>query len=208
MQMGPFREKTLKNRDIADDHHTEAESVFGVGRVLKVKTMPVFRNGGLLGLLGVVAIIFPGPSLEAATAIATVEANIVSTISITERNGLGFGDISSSAVAGTVVMAPSGTRTTTGGVTINFAIAGSAAAFDIVGDANASYAITLPVSVVLSDASSNTMVVDSFTSSPTPSGVLDGSGQQTLYVGATLNVGANQPFGSYSGLMSVTVEYN
>ncbi len=170
--------------------------------------MPVGRSSCLIGVLGVATAILPGALLQAATAVATVDANIVSTLSIAAYSGLGFGDISSSAVAGSVVMTPSGTRTATGGVTINSAIAGSAASFDIVGNANASYAITMPVSVVLSDASSNTMVVDSFTSSPALSGVLDGSGQQALYVGATLNVGSNQPFGVYAGLMSVTVEYN
>ncbi|NCF37476.1 MAG: DUF4402 domain-containing protein, partial [Gammaproteobacteria bacterium] len=29
-----------------------------------------------------------------------------------------------------------------------------------------------------------------------------------LFVGGTLNVGSNQGFGSYSGIMSVTVDYN
>ena len=76
------------------------------------------------------------------------------------------------------------------------------------GTANASFSISLPASVLLSDSASHTMTVDNFTSSPTPSGVLDGSGQQTLFVGGTLNVSANQAFGSYSGQMSVTVDYN
>ncbi len=182
--------------------------MLGVERASTVKAMSMIRNGGLLGVLGAAALILPGSTLQAATATATVDANIVSTISMAAVSGLGFGDTSSSAMAGTVVMTPSGTRTTTGGVTINTAMAGSVAVFDIVGDANASFAVTMPVSVVLSDASSNTMLVDSFTSSPALSGVLDGNGQLTLYVGATLNVGANQPFGSYSGQMSVTVEYN
>lgn len=145
---------------------------------------------------------------HAATTTATVSANIVSSINMSTRNVLLFGDISSSAVAGTVVLSPSGTRTTTGGATVNSAVPGSPVTFDVSGDANASYSISLPVSVVLSDPSANTMVVDNFTSSPTPAGVLDGSGQQTLFVGATLNVSSNQPFGSYSGLMSVTVDYN
>ncbi|NNF96444.1 MAG: DUF4402 domain-containing protein, partial [Halobacteria archaeon] len=32
--------------------------------------------------------------------------------------------------------------------------------------------------------------------------------RQTLFVGATLNVNANQLYGDYAGVMSVTVEYN
>ncbi len=146
--------------------------------------------------------------LQAATVAATVEAAIIQTISSTTRNGLGFGDISANSVPGTVVMTSSGTRTTTGGVTINSATAATPAAFDLEGMANASYAISLPTSVVLDDGAGSSMIVDGFTSSPVDAGVLDSSGRQTLYVGASLNVGSNQPYGSYSGLMAVTVEYN
>lgn len=147
-------------------------------------------------------------AVEAATSSATVNANIISTINISTRNGLLFGDIASSSVAGSVILSTNGSRTTTGGATVNSSGSGSPATLDISGDANASFSITLPVSITLSDGSSNSMVVDNFTSSPSPAGVLDSSGKQSLFVGATLNVSSNQPFGSYSGLMSVTVDYN
>lgn len=145
---------------------------------------------------------------QAVTAVATVNVNIISTMTITTLNGLMFGDISPGSTAGTIVMTPSGARTATGGANINSSVAGNPASFDVQGDANASYSISLPVSVVLSDAASHTLVVDNFTSSPTPAGVLDSSGQQTLFVGASLNVSSNQAFGAYSGQMSVTVDYN
>jgi hypothetical protein len=151
---------------------------------------------------------------QAAVATANVSANIISTLSITTQTGSGgsqgmvFGDISSSSVAGTIVLTPSGSRTTTGGPTINTSTTASPAAFDVQGDVNATYAITLPVSVVLNGSSSGSMVVDSFTSSPTSTGVLDGTGRQILYVGGSLKVGSNQVFGSYSGQMTVTVAYN
>lgn len=145
---------------------------------------------------------------QAAVATATVTANVISSLGITTQSGLSFGDISASGTAGTIVMLPNGTRTATGGTTFNSAVAGNPATFDIQGDANATFSISLPTSILLTDASSNNMVVDSFTSTPTPAGVLDGSGKQTLLVGATLNVGSNQAFGSYSGVMSVTVIYN
>ena len=148
-----------------------------------------------------------GP-VQATVATATVTTNVILTIGITTQNGLSFGDISAGATAGTIVLSPTGTRTATGGSTFSSGVAGSPAAFDVQGNSNATYSISLPGSVVLTDSSSNNMVVDNFTSSPTPTGVLDGSGQQTLLVGATLNVGSNQAFGSYSGIMSVTVVYN
>ncbi len=53
------------------------------------------------------------------------------------------------------------------------------------------------------------MTVDTWTSSPTPTGTLTG-GTETLTVGATLNVGASQAAGTYiSGTpFDVTVNYN
>lgn len=141
---------------------------------------------------------------------ANVAANIITTLSIANQSqgGLAFGDIASNPVAGTVVLTPSGSRTTTGGPTINSTVAANPAAFDVRGDANAIYAITLPVSIVLTDSLSHSMVVDNFTGSPSITGLLDGAGVQVLSVGASLNVGSNQAFGSYSGLMAVTVAYN
>ncbi|MFO7592972.1 MAG: DUF4402 domain-containing protein [Pseudomonadota bacterium] len=146
--------------------------------------------------------------LQAATAVATVEVNIINIISIATRNGLSFGDISSGDSAGTVTLSPSGNRTTTGGATVNTATGAAPATFDLEGTPNAGYAVTLPDSVVLNDGVGNTMTVDGFTSSPAAGGVLDPSGGHILYVGATLNVGNNQSFGSYSGKMAVTVDYN
>lgn len=160
--------------------------------------------GGIIG----VALFVAWAPIQATTAVATVEAVIINTITIATRSGLGFGDISSSGAAGTVILAPSGTRTATGGTTINTATAAYPAAFDLQGIANASFSITLPSSIVLSDGTLSTMTVDSFTSTPSVSGSLDSSGQLTLLVGGTLNVAGNQSFGSYSGKMAVTVDYN
>jgi hypothetical protein len=52
------------------------------------------------------------------------------------------------------------------------------------------------------------MVVDTFNYSPNTTNVIDASGQLMLYVGATLNVKSNQSFGSYSGELNVTIDYN
>lgn len=144
----------------------------------------------------------------AATATATATANITSTLTVRTINGLFFGDLSSSAESGTLALSPGGIRTTTGGVTVNRAIAGSPAAFDIQGDPDSTYAITFPAAVIMTNGSPNSMVVDKFTSLPELTGVMDASGQQTLYVGATLNVDSHQAFGTYSGELNVTVDYN
>lgn len=147
-------------------------------------------------------------SANAVTASATATANITSTLTVRTINGMFFGDLSSGAEAGTIELSPSGIRTTTGGVTVNRAIAGSPAAFDVQGDPNSTYSITFPAAVIMSNGSPNSMVVDKFTSLPEASGVIDASGQQTLFVGGTLNVDSNQSFGSYSGELIISVDYH
>jgi hypothetical protein len=146
--------------------------------------------------------------VNAATTNSTVEANIVSSINIVALNGIVFGDISSSSRSGTVSIDTSGSRIATGGVTINTSTSGSPANFEVSGDPNGLYDITLPLSVVITSADGDSMTVDNFSSTPDTSGQLDAEGTQNLGVAARLNVGSYQPFGAYSGLMSTTVEYN
>lgn len=146
--------------------------------------------------------------VQAATTTSTVEVNIVSTVNLVARNGIVFGDISASAIPGTVTISTSGARTTTGGATVNSNTNGTPAKFEASGSPNALYAVTLPASIVLTSAAGDSMTVTNFSSTPDGSGQLDSSGRQDLNVGATLNVGSFQPFGAYRGIMSTTVEYN
>ena len=148
-----------------------------------------------------------------ATATATATATIVTPISISKTADMSFGNIAVSAsTAGTVILAPAGTRTTggAGGVTLP-ATTGTvaAAAFTVNGNGAYTYAITLPGSVTLTRASgSETMTASSFTSTPSGTGTLSG-GTQNLTVGATLAVAAAQVAGVYtSGNFNVTVNYN
>jgi hypothetical protein len=144
----------------------------------------------------------------AATTTTTVEVNIVSTIVLVAKNGIVFGDISSSSIPGTVTIDTDSSRTTTGGVTVNSNTSGTPALFEVSGDQNALYDITLPESITLSSAAGDSMIVNNFTSIPVENAQLDSSGRQNMNVGATLNVGSFQPFGAYKGIMSTTVEYN
>jgi hypothetical protein len=146
--------------------------------------------------------------VNAATTTATVEANIVSSINIVVQNGIVFGDISTSSISGTVSIDTSGSRTATGGVTINSSTTGSPANFEISGDPNGLYVITLPSSVVITSGAGDNMTVDNFSSTPSANGQLGSGGTQSLSVAARLNVGSFQAFGAYSGLMATTVEYN
>jgi hypothetical protein len=144
----------------------------------------------------------------AATTTTTVEANIVSSINIVAKNGVVFGDISVSSIAGTVSIDTSGSRTATGGVTINTSTSGSPANFEVSGDPNGFYEINLPDSVTITSGTGDSMTVDNLNSLPDTNGVLDAGGTESLSVAARLNVGSFQAFGAYSGLMATTVEYN
>lgn len=130
-------------------------------------------------------------------------------ISLMNTQALAFGGFVAGS-GGSVVIAPSGARSASGGVVLIASRAGAAAHFSVSGDPNFTYAISLPVNgtVMLSDGAGNNMSANDFTSSPSGIGQLSGAGTQQLAVGATLVVGGNQPPGAYSGSFMVSVDYN
>jgi hypothetical protein len=146
-----------------------------------------------------------------AHAIATpAGATITAAITIVHTAHLHFGQIVAGVGAGTVVQsaAASPTRTATD-CTLGNTTGMTPATFSVGGEPNATYAITLPGdSDVTITGAGDPMAVTAFTSSPSGTGTLNGSGAQTLYVGATLNVGAAQVAGVYTGTFDVTVTYN
>ena len=160
--------------------------------------------------IGIIAV-FSNNANAQVSATANATATIVAPITITQVDDLEFGNLAvQSGTAGTVVMAPAGTRTKTGGVTLP-ATTGTfnAADFTIGGTAGYTYAITLPAGALTINSGANTMTVDTWTSTPSGTGTLTG-GNETLKVGATLNVAAGQAGGTYQHAtgFSVTVNYN
>lgn len=155
-------------------------------------------------------------SANAADATATASATIITPISIVKATNLSFGNIAAGTAAGTVVMAPAGTRTVTGtnGPTLPASTGTvSAATFNITGLVGMTFSITLPASAItLSNGTpANDMTLNTFTSTPTVAagGTLTG-GTALLSVGGTLSVGANQAAGTYNSTsdLTVTVNYN
>lgn len=129
-------------------------------------------------------------------------------IAIVNTQALAFGKFVAGS-GGSVTVSPGGVRSASGGVVLVPSGAGTAAQFAVSGDANLTYAISLPGNGVVSLTSgSNSMALNNFTSSPNLTGALSVGGSQTLAVGATLSVGSNQASGSYSGTFDVTVNYN
>lgn len=129
---------------------------------------------------------------------------------VTPTRALGFGKFVAQA-GGTVTVQPSGARSASGAVLLIASGAGTSAAFQISdtdpANADKAFIISLPAdgSVSLSGPSGS-MAVNQFTSQPSETGNLV-AGAQTITVGATLSVGANQPAGSYSGTFPVIINY-
>ncbi len=160
--------------------------------------------------LALVIIGFSVNSFAQVSATATASATIVTPITIANTGNMNFGNVATSATAGTVVLTPAGTRSKTGGVTLP--VTGgtiSAAHFNVTGTTGYTYAITLPTTDITAAFGAFSMIINAFTSNPSATGVL-AAGAQTINVGATLNVGINQAAGLYTTAtpFQVTVNYN
>lgn len=128
-------------------------------------------------------------------------------ITINWVQDLEFGTLAGDgSFAGTATINPvSGAKTVSGGV-YDFGGIHNPAEFRVRGDRNTPYTITLPGSVTLGSGGS-TMTLSNFTSNPSGFGMLGSNGQSTLTIGATLQVGAGQPAGTYTGVITITVDY-
>jgi len=149
------------------------------------------------------------------TATATVTANIIQPITITNNSALGFGNIAT-GVAGTVLLNPANaSRTASSGVVLPPTQTGSvtAADFTVSGEGGTAYTLTLPAQTNITQGGNN-ISINAFTSTLTSlsGGILGGTGgtigTQDVKVGATLNILSTQVPGSYTGTFSVTVNYN
>lgn len=144
-----------------------------------------------------------GTTFAQETATANAAADIVSPIGISSQQDLNFGKVSNNA-AGTVVVATDGTlaaSTLSQIGTTNPA----AATFDVNAANGFAYSITLPGTVKLSNGTEE-ITVDKFNHDAGEN--VQGSGStQTIGVGATLNVAAEQATGNYTGTFDVSVAY-
>ncbi len=145
-----------------------------------------------------------------ATANAVGSATVITPITIVKASDMSFGNLAVTADPGTIVLAPAGTRTRTGGVTLpNVTGTVTAASFTVSGEGTSTFSIVLPSSYTLNGPSGATMIVDNFTSTPSSTGSLV-AGTKTITVGATLNVSGSQTVGAYANAsgFAVTVNYN
>ena len=162
----------------------------------KIRTL-----AGAVAVAGLVAGV--AATVQAAATTGNATATIIIPIAIANTTDLAFGSVVSSGSADTVIVSPAGARTCGGTLTCTNTV--TAGAFDVTGGTGETYTISLPASATVTSGG-DTMTVDTFVSTPTPTGTLTG-GAETLLVGATLQVSASQANGSYTGTYSVTVNY-
>jgi len=150
---------------------------------------------------------FSASSFAQSSATATATATLVTPIAISKTVDMDFGTLAASATAGTVVLGTDDVATPSGGVSL---VSGTPAAaqFSVTGEGTSSFSISLPSSITLVSGTDN-LTVDTFGSSPSTTGTLT-AGAATVKVGATLNVPANAPAGTYTNTadLTVTVNYN
>lgn len=160
--------------------------------------------------IAIVLFAFSATTFAQVSATATASATIITPLTITWASDMNFGNLYvSPTTGGTVVLTPAGARSVTSGVSLPV-VPGTvtSASFTVSGLADATYSITLPAGVATLAGPGLPMTVDTWTSSPTPTGTLTG-GTETLTVGGTLHVAAAQAIGSYiSGNFTITVNYN
>lgn len=156
-----------------------------------------------------------GVSSYAVEGTASASGTVIAPIAITKGADLNFGKFARGA-GGSITVATNGTPSSTG-IVRSTTVTPTAARFDVTGDAAATYSITYTgTSTTLSDGATNTMTMAIFsdltgggaTSGSAATGLLNGSGTQSVYVGGTLTVGATQVAGTYTGSVKVQVEYN
>jgi len=140
-------------------------------------------------------------------------AEVISAFSAVETSQMNFGRFSPGPYGGKIILTPQGTISVMGSV-VKGAGLHNAASFYITGDSYANFSVSLPdtPATLTNTASARTMKVSDWISVPSPgpgAGTLQ-DGYQTVYVGATLEVGTlnDNPVGLYTGTYTITFDFN
>ncbi|MDT0676954.1 DUF4402 domain-containing protein [Autumnicola musiva] len=141
---------------------------------------------------------------SSASGTATVNAEIVSPISITDGTDLDFGRIIGNTAGGTVTVATNGERTADNDDLLAPSTTVQSASFSVKAAEGYTYKVEIP-EVNLTGAGDAMPVV--FTSSLGNANIVGTGAAQTLNVGGALKVNASQAEGNYTGTVEVTVAY-
>jgi hypothetical protein len=161
--------------------------------------------------------VFAASSAHAGTRAGDAEITVVRPLSFVIDDGLDFGNVIRGTTAGTVTVAPNGTRTATGGVTLANGGGHKAASFAGQGTFNQRVDISIGANSIFINGPGAPMRVRTFvigstptaplTTAPTRFTIAAANGIFSFPVGATLEVGANQVPGKYTGTWSITLNY-
>lgn len=147
-----------------------------------------------------------------ATATSSASATILATLTIENDVPLNFGTIGPHATEAKTVVVTNAGATTGSTATLYSSLGAPAAAgeFSITGTPNATFGITYPSATVNLSGPGTAMTIlsASWSGDLGTSSTLDASGNKTLNVGATLNVGIAQTPGDYTGSYDITIAYN
>ena len=148
--------------------------------------------------------------------VADAQIAVVRPLEFIKVENLDFGKVIRATTAGTVTIAPDGTRTKTGNV-ILIGTGFQPAKFAGMGTNNQRVDISIGPANVFATGPGAPMRVRTFIMGSTPTAVLTTTPQRfrinsatgifTFPVGATLEVGANQTPGTYNGNWTITLNY-
>ena len=167
-----------------------------VGHCTMVRTATLL----LAALAGLSATAAHAASGNGSSAPGQTQASVAQPISLVNTAALRFGDIAQPATAGTVTLSPTGVITATGGAAGNQLVAQSGAGL------NSSFSIFGPASFALSNGT-RTMSVTVLTGNLQTIATTAVSTTYRLRVGGTLNLGASQAVGAYSGTYTLMAVY-
>ena len=142
-----------------------------------------------------------------------VIAEIIPVFTATETSQLNFGRFSPGPQGGKIILSPQGSVSVLGSIYKGTGMH-NAASFYVTGDQDASFSITLPENPVIlkHTTSPKTMTIDNWLSVPAPGAGMGSlqNGSQTIYIGATLNVGTlnDNPVGIYTGTYEISFDFN
>lgn len=177
---------------------------------------PLRSQRGLAIVALLLAPVVASPAFAQNNTQAQTDAIVLRPLSFFKVNDLDFGSIIASGTAGTVRIAPDGTRSRTGGATLA-GNDGEPARFAGLGTPNRQVNISLGANSIFITGPGVRMRVRDFEIGSTPTAILSTTptrftiasalGNYNFPVGATLEVGANQTPGDYSGTFTVTLNY-
>lgn len=156
-------------------------------------------------VLAAVSLSAVAASAAPVTAESGAGAKIIAPLQIENTASLYFGTVAPSLTQGDVVIvSPDGDKNCGAALTCLTADH-TAAAFDVKGEADAVYTISLPGGIEITNDKGDAMKVFDFTGSKDNGRLV--KGEDSFTVGGTLNVEARQAAGKYTGRFVVAVEY-